>query len=76
MKVLTTGRLTDVERLRSTPSGNPRYKLTLDGNRDFMTSANGSVNYDVPNYRIGRQVELTLELTKVIDLRYTDGSRP
>lgn len=54
-----TGRLTEVERLPSSPSGNPRFRLTVGG-KEYPTQVNASVSYEVENFRIGREVTLTL----------------
>lgn len=66
-----TGRLTSILRLPSSPSGNPRFRLTVGG-RTYPTRVNASVAYEVENFRIGREVTLTLSRAgHVIDI--TEG---
>ena len=67
-----TGRLSDVRRLQSSTYGNPRYAIVLDDqSKEHRTQIDGSVAYEVTNYRIGRRVTLTVDQWgAVVDMSY------
>ena len=74
------GRLQTVKRLPSSQYGNPRWAITLDTDGlwgiEYRTQANASVGYEVPNFKQGRQVTLTLSKRGgVIGMRYVEGER-
>lgn len=62
-----TGRLTSVDRLNSSRNGNPRFTLTLDDTNSYRTIVDGSVGYEVSNYRIGTMVTLTLNRREMVE---------
>ena len=51
-------------------AGNPRWVITLDGTKRYTTKVNGAVGFEVDNFRVGRQVVLTLEGEAVIGMEY------
>ena len=76
-----TGRLSYVQRKPSSTNGNPRYLVAIDlGNETangYLTQIDGSVGYEVANYKIGREVTLTLKGKReaIVAMRYSDGSQ-
>jgi len=75
-----TGRLSYIERKPSSANGNPRYLVAIDlGNETangYLTAVDGSVGYEVTNYRIGREVTLTLKGKRqyIVAMAYADGT--
>jgi hypothetical protein len=51
-----TGTITAITRLRNSANGNPRFDVTLDGERTVRTMPDSSWAYDVQNLREGQQV--------------------
>jgi len=74
MRKQITGRLERVERRQSSRYGNPRFAITVDG-RTRLTEVDGSVGYAVTNYRVGREVSLTVEGRSIIDMTLLGGRR-
>lgn len=70
-----TGRLERVERLATSRNGNPRYAVTVDAggtySETYKTGVDASVNYDVPNHKVGRRVTLVIEGKResIVDMR-------
>lgn len=64
-----TGTLQGVQRLKNTPSGNPRYRIfTMNESGDYLTAPDAAVNYAVTNH-IGQKVCIELdELGRVIGM--------
>lgn len=60
-----TGRLTSKERVDTSRNGNPRWDITINDGTTYGTTyrtiVDGSVGYDVGNYRQGTMVVLTLD---------------
>lgn len=73
------GTLEKVERMQSSYYGNPRFRLTVAG-ETYPTQVDGSVGYEVTNFKVGREIILTLVKgsgpNRVAGMRYADGSRP
>lgn len=71
-KRTVTGVLTNVERMKSSYYGNPRFALTLDGKDKYRTGVDAAVGYEVENHKVGRVVTLTLSGARdsVIGMRY------
>ena len=71
----STGTLEGVQRERSSRNGNPRYAVTVDTggtySETYKTGVDASVNYDVPNHKVGRRVTLVIEGKResIIDMR-------
>lgn len=69
-----TGRLESVERRESSYYGNPRFAIVVDGVKR-LTEVDGSVAYEVTNYKVGRRVTLTIEGRSILDMTYEGGAR-
>lgn len=76
-----TGKLSYIERARSSANGNPRYAVSIDiGNvtaNTYLTGVDASVGYEVENFKIGRDVVLTLTVKRdnVVAMRYAGSNK-
>ncbi|WP_372611000.1 hypothetical protein [Halomonas sp.] len=59
-KQTVTGTLTIVERMRSSPSGNPRFLVRV-GNTLYRTMPDSDFGYDVTNLE-GKEVEVAVRM--------------
>jgi hypothetical protein len=60
-KVATTGTIAEVVRQGSSVNGNPRWAVTLDDGRRWLTQVDGQVGYVADNFRAGDRVLLVVE---------------
>lgn len=60
-----TGILTHIERKRNSINGNPRYAVSIDAgghwSDTYLTQVDGSVGYEVTNFKRGSKVTLTIK---------------
>jgi len=72
MRKQITGRLERVERRQSSYFGNPRFAITVDGTTR-LTEVDGSVGYAVTNFRVDREVTITVEGRSIVGMAYSWG---
>lgn len=60
-KMATTGTIAEVVRHGSSANGNPRWAVTLDDGRRWLTQVDGQVGYMADNFRRGARVMVVVE---------------